>query len=113
MLKFHILTIDDKDFILSLTIIVKPYEYVKETFSKNFKENIFSLSFSPSGEEIMVNEGYRGLRIYNRKTEEEIFSKDFEKSIYHPTFSPSGKEIIVREGFGGLRIYKIIGKKRK
>jgi len=26
MTKFHILTIDDKGFILSLTIIVKPYE---------------------------------------------------------------------------------------
>ena len=83
-------------------------------FSKDFDpdETIYSLSFSPSGNEIVVEEGIKGFRIYDLKTQELIFSMDFEKSISTLNFSPSGNEIIVKVGDKELRIYKIVGKRR-
>ena len=85
---------------------------LNEIFSKDFENNISYLSFSPSGTEIMVREGNKGLGVYDRETGNEIFSKKFENNIYYPSFSPSGTEIMVKEGDGGLRIYEIKGQER-
>jgi hypothetical protein len=82
-------------------------ERLEEIFSMNFEEDIYHPIFSPSGNEIMVREGGRGLRIYDLKSGDLIFSKDFNKGIDSPTFSPSGNEIMVKEGDTGLRIYDL------
>ena len=78
-------------------------------YSKEFEDKIESLSFSPDGKKIVVQDGHDVLRIIDRENGKEILTKDFKYNIARPSFSPDGQEIMVDKILNELQIIDMKG----